>query len=155
MLRDKVHEGRQRRLTEFSGPSQGDPVFAVKFERQQSSRLSGQIGLLQIRRLQKRRGQLHAHRFHVSKLAYLGLFVMRLVKGYGYSEPLRTQALLNSRSTAFRFLTGKFFSADFAKATYTSRASGSFCNASRCFRTVATSPRASGPLKAEAVSPYT
>ena len=65
---------------------------------------------------------------------------------------LSNVAFFTSRSRSLRFFTGKLFTAAFASATYTSRASGTFFSSSRCFLTVATSPRTSGPLKAEAAS---
>src|SRR2546430_12483627 len=37
-LRRKIHESRQRRLTQLSSASQRDLILAIKFEGQQSSR---------------------------------------------------------------------------------------------------------------------
>jgi len=58
-----------------------------------------------------------------------------------------------SRLSARRFFTGSVFKAARLNARYTARASGSFFSWARCLRTVAASPRTSGPLKAEAASP--
>ena len=75
-IRRKIHESCDGRPTQPRRASQGNLIFAVKFQGQQPSCFLSEGALLQIWGPQKFEGQLHIHGFHTPRLLRPSRFVM-------------------------------------------------------------------------------
>jgi hypothetical protein len=75
-IRRKIHESCDERPTQPRRASQGNLIFAIRFQGQQSRCFPRVRALLQICRPQKFDGQLHIHGFDIPRLLRPSRFVM-------------------------------------------------------------------------------